>query len=122
MKSGARQAGMNIRSDELHKRYPAFDVTDASYSAFGSSVAKHALLLAIGLRYRRLRSSMLAAIERGREPAIDYLNGEVAERGKKHGIDVPVNQAVVDTVHSIARGEIRSSRRTLDSLFDRTRP
>ena len=39
--------------------------------------AKHALLLAVGTRYRRLRSSMLNAIERGRPPAIDFLNGFV---------------------------------------------
>src|SRR5262249_32184665 len=36
--------------------------------------AKHALLIAVGLRYRRMRSSMLAAIERGRTPAVDFLN------------------------------------------------
>ena len=36
---------------------------------------------AVGLRYRRMRSSMLAAIERKRTPAIDFLNGEVVIRG-----------------------------------------
>jgi len=52
-------------------------------------VAKHALLMAVGFRYRRMRSSMLGAIERGRVPAVDFLNGEVVERGKKHGIATP---------------------------------
>jgi 2-dehydropantoate 2-reductase len=84
--------------------------------------AKHALLLAIGVRYRRMRSSMLAAIERGRVPAIDFLNGEVVDRGKLHGVPTPVNARVVELVHAIARGEERSSRALIDRLYDETRP
>jgi 2-dehydropantoate 2-reductase len=78
--------------------------------------AKHALLMAVGLRYRRMRSSMLAAIERGRTPAIDFLNGEVVDRARAHGIEVPVNTRVVELVHAIARGELVSSRALLDQL------
>lgn len=83
--------------------------------------AKHGLLLAVGMRYRRLRSSMLAAIERGRTPAIDFLNGEVVERARRHGIAVPVNQRVVDLVWKLARGEEVSSRALLDRLYGETR-
>jgi 2-dehydropantoate 2-reductase len=83
--------------------------------------AKHSLLLAVGLRYRRMRSSMLAAIERGRPPAIDFLNGEVVSRAARHGVATPVNARVVETVGAIARGEERSSRALLDRLFDETR-
>ena len=78
--------------------------------------AKHALLLAVGLRYRRMRSSMLAAIERKRTPAIDFLNGEVVTRGAKHGIATPVNALICETVWAIARGAQTSSRETLDRL------
>jgi 2-dehydropantoate 2-reductase len=83
--------------------------------------AKHALLLAVGLRFRRMRSSMLAAIERGRPPAIDFLNGEIVTRGARYGVATPVNARVVDTVWAIARGEVSSSRALLDRLFDETR-
>ena len=68
--------------------------------------AKHSMLLAVGARYRRMRSSMLAAIERGRPPAVDYLNGEVVDRGAKHGIDTPVNRECQRLVHSLARKEL----------------
>lgn len=78
--------------------------------------AKHALLLAVGLRYRRMRSSMLAAIERGRTPAIEFLNGEVCARGKRHGIATPFNDRVVETVWAIANGTRTSSRETLDAV------
>ncbi len=79
--------------------------------------AKHALLLAVGLRYRRMRSSMLAAIERGRPPAIDFLNGEIVSRGQAAGVPTPINARIVATVWAIARGEVASSRALLDQMF-----
>jgi 2-dehydropantoate 2-reductase len=82
---------------------------------------KHALVLAVGARYRRMRSSMLSALERGREPAVDFLNGEVVERARRHALDVPVNQQARELVWAIARGERRSSRELLKELFGRTR-
>lgn len=93
-------------------------LSEADRVARGSAslTAKHALLLAVGLRYRRMRSSMLAAIERGRTPAIDFLNGEVVARGVKHGIPTPVNDKIVQTVWAIAKGELKSSRETLDQV------
>lgn len=98
-------------------------LTDAERTARGSAglTAKHALLLAVGLRYRRMRSSMLAAIERGRIPAVDFLNGEVADRGRLHGVPTPLNAQVVDLVHAIAARRETSSRALLDRLFATTR-
>lgn len=98
-------------------------LTEAERTARGSAAltAKHALLLAVGLRYRRMRSSMLAAIERGRTPAVDFLNGEVVERGRAHGVPTPINARVVETIHAIAAGRERSSRAVLDRLFAESR-
>ncbi len=98
-------------------------LTEAERTAAGSPglVAKHTLLLAVGTRYRRLRSSMLAAIERGREPAVEFLNGEVITRADRHRIPVPVNRAARDTVWEIARGKKPASVETLRALFDATR-
>jgi len=98
-------------------------LTAAEKTARGSAglAAKHALLYAVGLRYRRMRSSMLAAIERGRVPAIDFLNGEVVARGERHGVATPVNRRVVELVWAIARGEEQSSRALLDRLYTETR-
>lgn len=82
---------------------------------------RHVVMLAVGLRYRRLRSSMLAAIERGREPAIDHLNGEVVRRGRRLGVDVSRNAALVELVWRIARGEVRPSPRHLCELYESTK-
>jgi 2-dehydropantoate 2-reductase len=105
----------------LDLSWVALSAGDRARAASAGLTAKHALLLAVGLRYRRLRSSMLAAIERGRQPAIDFLNGEIVERGRARGIAAPVNAAVVETIRAIARGELRPSRDNLDRLYEATR-
>jgi len=86
-----------------------------------SLAAKHALILAVTARFRRLRSSMLAALERGRPPAVDFLNGEVVARAEKHGLPVPINAAARDLVWQIARGQQQPSLSTLRALYERTR-
>ena len=98
-------------------------LTDSERVAAGSPglFAKHALLLAVGARYRRLRSSMLAAIERGRPPAIDFLNGEVVTRGQALGIPTPVNAAIREQVLDIARGKAKPSIDLMRRFFERTR-
>lgn len=90
-------------------------------SGSASLVKKHALLLAVGARYRRMRSSMLSAIERGRKPSVDFLNGEVVSLADKHGIKVPVNALVQRTVHRIASGELRPSLELLRRIHEETR-
>jgi len=98
-------------------------LTEADRQAVGSAslVAKHALLLAVGARYRRMRSSMLAAIERGRTPAIEFLNGEVISRGAALGVSTPINAAVREEVLAIAARRRGSSVDLLRALYDRTR-
>jgi 2-dehydropantoate 2-reductase len=93
-------------------------LTSEERAAAGSAslVAKHTMLLAVGFRYRRMRSSMLAAIERGRTPAVDFLNGEVCARARGLGIATPVNDAARAMVWAIARGERMSGMDALREL------
>ena len=97
---------------------------DAERAAAGSPslVAKHGLLLAVGFRYRRMKSSMLSAIERGRTPAVDFLNGEVVTRARTHKIAAPVNERVLDTVWSIANGKSKPGIPLLKELYEATGP
>jgi len=98
-------------------------LTDSERHVAGSPglFAKHALLLAVGARFRRLRSSMLAAIERGRPPAVDFLNGEVSTRGERLGIPTPINSTIREQVLGIARGKGKPSLELARGFFDRTR-
>ena len=84
-------------------------------------LAKHALLLAVGAKFRRMRSSMLAAIERGREPAVDFLNGEVVGTAGQLDMCVPLNARICDTIHAIARGERRPGVPLLRRLYTDSR-
>ena len=114
----ARAEGVKLEkvAGTLDLDWIALSEADRASRGSASLTAKHALLLAVGLRYRRMRSSMLAAIERKRTPAIDFLNGEVVTRGKTHGVPTPVNERIVETVWEIANGRAQSSRETLDRV------
>jgi 2-dehydropantoate 2-reductase len=98
-------------------------LSDAERLVSGSPslMAKHALLLAVGAKFRRLRSSMLIAIERGREPAVDFLNGEVVRRGDQAGIAVPLNRRVQVMIHAIARRELTPGIPLLRQLYAESR-
>lgn len=78
---------------------------------------RHAMLLAIGYRYRRMRSSMLRAMEKGRPPAVDFLNGEIVDHGKRVGVPTPVNQAACEIVWRIAKGELEPGESALRALY-----
>jgi len=96
-------------------------LTESERRSRGSAglFAKHSMLLAVGARYRRMRSSMLAAIERGRTPAVDFLNGEVVALGGKHGIATPVNAEAQALVHRLARRELQPGMPVLHLLAER---
>lgn len=95
--------------------------SERAVSASPTLVAKHALLLAVGAKFRRLLSSMLVAIERGRQPAVDYLNGEVVWRAQQLGIAVPLNQRLPQIIHAIARGAVRPGLPLLRQLYAESR-
>jgi len=96
-------------------------LTETERKSRGSAglVAKHSMLLAVGARYRRMRSSMLAAIERGRTPAVDFLNGEVVALGERHGIATPVNAEAQRLVHALARRELQPGMPVVQLLAER---
>ena len=79
---------------------------------------KHSILVGVGMKYRRMRSSMLYALERGRTPEVDFLNGEIVRRGARHGVATPVNARLVRAVHDIAAGRAQSSLDGLRAIFD----
>jgi len=78
---------------------------------------KHSLLLAIGLKFRRMRSSMAVAIERGRKPEIDWLNGEIVRRGAQHGVPTPLNRELVSVVHDLVAKRSRPGLETLYGIY-----
>jgi len=62
---------------------------------------RHVLIRFIGFKYRRLKSSSLQSLERGKKTEIDYLNGYIVRNAMKYNLNVPVNSVVVDMIHEI---------------------
>jgi len=71
---------------------------------FWHNLQRHLFIRAIGFKYRRVKSSSLQSIERGRPTEIDYLNGYIVDQGRAKGVPVPVNSAVVKMVKEIETG------------------
>jgi 2-dehydropantoate 2-reductase len=109
-------------SGTLDLNWIALDENERRVAGSPSLVAKHGLLLAVGFRYRRMRSSMLSAIERGRTPAVEFLNGEVIDRARRHGLTLTTNEHVRDKVWDIANGKSKPSIATLREVYEATGP
>lgn len=79
---------------------------------------RHALLLAVGARFRRLRSSMLYQLERGRPSGVEFLNGELVRRGALLGVQTPVNSALVQALRQVESKDRVSSLQTLRAVAE----
>jgi 2-dehydropantoate 2-reductase len=65
-----------------------------------------------------VRPSMLQDLDAGRETEVDVVSGGVASKGREHGIATPCNDAVVELVHSMERGERAPDPRWLRYVSD----
>jgi 2-dehydropantoate 2-reductase len=85
-----------------------------------SDFRRHLLLMVIGYKYRKLKSSALQSIERGNLTEIDFLNGYIIKNGNISGVSVPVNTVIVNMIHQI---ELKKRDITIcnfdDPFFDR---
>lgn len=78
---------------------------------------QHAIMLAVGVKFRRLKSSMLHSIERGRRAEIDFINGYVVDRGWEKGVRTPVNAVLTTMVPEIEAGVRPIRPENLDGLL-----
>lgn len=76
---------------------------------------RHAMIFAVGLKFRRLKSSSLQSLERGRPTEIDYFNGFIAQKGDEVGVDCPVNRRLTLMIKEI-EGDKRSIK--VENLYD----
>jgi 2-dehydropantoate 2-reductase len=72
-----------------------------SGEGFFPDLRRHLMIRIIGFEYRRLKSSSLQSLERGKLTEVDYFNGYIVKGGMKYCIDVPVNSAVTNMIHEI---------------------
>ncbi len=74
-----------------------------------STLRRHLMLRMIGLKYRRIRSSSLQSLERGRPTEVDFLNGHICRKGDEHGVPTPVNDAIAAMIYEIEAGKRRTA-------------
>jgi len=71
---------------------------------FLSNVKRHLTIRAVGYKYRKLKSSSLQSIERGKQTEVDNYNGYITRKGKEYGIQTPVNEQLTKMVKEIEEG------------------
>ena len=72
-----------------------------SGTGFMADIRRHILIRIIGFRYRKLKSSSLQSLERGRPTEVDYFNGYIVKNSELTGAAVPVNRAITEMIHEI---------------------
>ncbi len=68
---------------------------------FVDNLKRHMLIRIIGFKYRRLKSSSLQSLERGKPTEIDFLNGYIARNGEEYDVPVPVNNRIISMIKEI---------------------
>jgi len=66
-----------------------------------SDFRRHLMIRIIGFKYKKLKSSSLQSLERGKPTEVDYFNGYIVKNSLQYGVNVPVNSAVVNMIHEI---------------------
>ncbi|MCJ7447832.1 MAG: 2-dehydropantoate 2-reductase [Bacteroidales bacterium] len=68
---------------------------------FFSNLRRHLLIMIIGYKYRKLKSSSLQSLEGGKLTEVDYFNGYIVRNGLHYGVPVPVNSEIMKMIHEI---------------------
>ena len=77
------------------------------------------ILLPIAMKnHAKLRSGMLADIQKGRKCEIDFINGVVVKMAKQAGVETPLCEQVVEIVHGIENGLYEISPLNIDFFED----
>lgn len=83
-----------------------------------AELRRHLLIRIIGLKYKKLKSSSLQSLERGKKTEIDYLNGYIVKQGEKHNIATPVNSLMVKIIKEIEAGKREISKKNFEDFLD----
>lgn len=72
-----------------------------------SLLKKHLIIRIIGLKYKRLKSSSLQSLERGKPTEINFLNGFIVTKAQQFNVPVPVNQRLINIIKDIEVGKLK---------------
>jgi len=83
---------------------------------FFSGIMRHVTILVIGFKYRKLKSSSLQSLERGKLTEVDNYNGYIYKKGLEYGVEAPVNKKLTEMVKEIEGGKRKISPMNLKEL------
>jgi 2-dehydropantoate 2-reductase len=114
-------------ADALRLRVPPYGGRFDYYrflrgAGFAAALRRHLFLQLFGFAYRRLTSSSLQSLQRGRRTEIDNFNGYIVRRGAEKNVAAPVNARVVALVKRIEAGELAITPANLRAVLGETRP
>jgi 2-dehydropantoate 2-reductase len=104
---------MGIKPELLPHKVDYYKFSEGT--GFFNDLKRRLLIYIITAKYRRLKSSSLQSLERGKPTEIDYLNGYIVDNGKKYNVPTPVNDKIVQIVKDIEAGKRKVA---LDNLND----
>ncbi len=78
-------------------------------SGFLADLRRDLTIRVIGFKYRRLKSSSLQSLERGKPTEITYLNGFIVDNAERLGVEVPVNKKITEMIRLIEKGQLSIS-------------
>ena len=81
-----------------------------------SQFRRHLMIRLMGFKYRRLKSSSLQSLERGKPTEIDFLNGYISEKAKQLNVATPVNDKVIRMVKEIENGQRNISPKNFENF------
>ena len=74
-------------------------------NGFFAGLKRHITILVIGFKYRKLKSSSLQSLERGKRTEVDNYNGYITRKGMEFGVETPVNKKLIEMVKEIEAGK-----------------
>jgi 2-dehydropantoate 2-reductase len=88
-------------------------------AGFPTRLYKHLIARVVGAKYRKLKSSSLQSLERGRKTEMPHINGRVVKAARSIGREAPANQAVCDMVEELESGQRGFGLENVDELLRR---
>ncbi len=87
---------------------------------FFAELKWHILIRVIGMKYKKLKSSSLQSLERGKLTEIHSLNGYIVDKGNQFSIPTPINAKIVEIIEKIEASTQKIELKNFDDpIFDR---
>lgn len=79
-------------------------------------ILQHTMLIVLGLKYAKIRTSMLQDVERGVKTEVNEIHGAIVAAAEKNRIPVPLTKGILLRVHALEQAQMTPSTSALKEL------